>query len=286
MIFSSTKFTFGPISTNSFVDENNQPFIINATLSRDMYEQVVGGNRKISTESIAGRDEVYFKGIDTEPVRLQLTIAFQKHVTTAVIRQVLRWLLGPKTYVPITFDEGQNYLFAIFTGSNSFYYVGKEDGSTIGYLKMFLETNSPYLYSGNTTVNFYQTEANSVDGTGYTITNFDSDEMVYPDITISNLSTTDPLSITISNAANGGGSFQYANLAPQGVLEFRGFYKQLSLTGSNENPYSSWYRDYLVLRPKEINGDDPNVITFTTGASGSPHPAYRVSMSYRNKRYI
>ena len=90
MIFTSKDFHFNGIASTSFLDANNQPLVINASLQNDMYEQPLGGSRKISEQQVSGRDEPYFYAVDLSPLKFKMTIALSNYATKEKIREILR----------------------------------------------------------------------------------------------------------------------------------------------------------------------------------------------------
>lgn len=132
MIYSSKGFSFAGYNSGSFISSNNSPIeIYNVVLENDMYTQPIIGNRNIQEVKIPGRDKPYLYEIDEEPMEFDLQIAFVNPVKTIDARKIARWLLTPKTYQPLSFENDENKVFyAIFTGEAQFSYVSNSTGAS------------------------------------------------------------------------------------------------------------------------------------------------------------
>jgi hypothetical protein len=94
MINSSTKFFFD----NKWSDDASLPPILNVTLSNDMYQFNVIGEKTIIEDQIQGRDEPYLYNVDHKPLEFTINIAFENYETIDEVNKVVKWLYNPKTY--------------------------------------------------------------------------------------------------------------------------------------------------------------------------------------------
>lgn len=280
MIFTSKNFNFNNKNSTSFEDANGNALIINASLQNDMYMQPVAGSRKISEQQISGRDEPYFYAVDSSPIDFTMNIALSTYATKETIREILRWLLTPKTYKPLSFDGGATYYYVIFYDKPKIHYIGKDEDSTekyLGYIEIQAQTNSPYLFTGSKTSSEYTSDST----TNITV-NTDAD--VYPDITIYNESTTQPISITITNNLNNS-SFGHTEIPANTKLVVKGLTKEIYFTNASNvkltsNAYIGWSKKHYYFSPVDITQNSISIASVSTDKN------YSVILEYREKRFI
>ena len=298
MIFTSKDFHFNGIASTSFLDANNQPLVINASLQNDMYEQPLGGSRKISEEQVSGRDEPYFYAVDLSPLKFKMTIALSNYATKEKIREILRWLLTPKTYKALSFDNNVTSYFIIFEGEPTISYIGKRTtdlpDTFLTYIELNVRTNSPYLFTGTVTQTqeitgvLNDTDAVSVTNNTFGFpSNFNGgDADVYPDITIHNTLTT-PVSVTLTNIQNGS-SFGHTGIPGSTKLVVKGLTKEIYFTTSggallSSNAYIGWNKKHFYLSPKTTSD---TLVAYTSAVSPDHSVNYITTFSYRQKHFI
>lgn len=175
----STAFYFDGVSSDSFA---GTPF--HGHLTNDMYTDQMLGNRTIIETLIPGRESPYFYGVDEQPLQFTMTIAFEDYVTIAEARRVARWLLAPRTYKTLKFenDEDKEYE-VIFVGAPTFTYVGtkeESDQQLIGHMDLTARSNYPYAF---TTYHSMTRQVNGNDTDDFMITN-KGDDRGYLDLVI------------------------------------------------------------------------------------------------------
>lgn len=299
MIFTSKDFIFDGINSTSFKDINNLPLVINATLQNDLYKQPLGGSRKISEQQVSGRDEPYFYAVDLSPLSFKMTIALSNYTTKEKIREILRWLLTPKTYKPLSFDAGITSYFVIFEGEPSISYVGKKGAGSsadtfLTYIEIDVRTNSPYLFTGTVTQTKITTEGSNdtgavrvtSDNLGFSSNFNGGDADVYPDIIIHNILAT-PVSVTLTNIQNGS-SFGHTGIPGSTKLVVKGLTKEIYFETANgtllsSNAYIGWNKKHFYLSPKTTSD---TAVTYTSAVFPNHSVHYITTFSYRQKHFI
>jgi hypothetical protein len=256
MINSSTKFYFD----NKWSDDASLPSIINATLSNDMYEFNVIGEKSIIEDQIQGRDEPYLYNVDHKPLEFTLNIAFENYETIDKVNEVVKWLYNPNTYKifktpPARMDYEQNgdpgsvgAGKTWYDADDDQYYVRNETNNgwiilpkTPEYFVIFI--GSPeYYYVGNQQLGYrnyigYITCKMRVNAPyGYTeiltTTTNTGDLETYPSFTVTSATAEEK---TISHDDNGS-SFTYL-FAENETVTFNGYTKTLSSSVTGKNPY-------------------------------------------------
>jgi hypothetical protein len=288
MINSSTKFFFD----NKWSDDASLPPILNVTLSNDMYQFNVIGEKTIIEDQIQGRDEPYLYNVDHKPLEFTINIAFENYETIDEVNKVVKWLYNPKTYKifktpPARMDYEQDtspgavgYGKTWYDADDDKYYVRNEANGgwviipkTPEYFVIFI--GSPeYYYVGNQKLGYrnyigYITCKMRVNAPyGYTeiltTTENTGDLETYPSFTMASHETSGRGIFRLVNTTNST-SFKYF-FATNEVLTFNGYTKNLSTTTNDKNPYLAWDKNYVILN----SGSNTVSITTVYGDSATP----------------
>jgi predicted phage tail component-like protein len=194
----SNSFTYAGRSSDEFG-------IINVNISTGMQSEPFASNRSIREQKVNGNDRPYFMGIEKQPLELTLSFAFENETTQDQLREVARWLLGPKYYVPLVFEDidPDRIFYGLFIDSPE--YIHNCAGN--GYLQLNFRCADAYSYTGVYT-QIYDLSTNPVDGTVITFDNFGDDECK-PIIKIYKVGDGD---VSIFNQSNGNAEMTIKNL--------------------------------------------------------------------------
>ncbi|AZK47117.1 distal tail protein Dit [Paenibacillus lentus] len=123
--------------------------ILNVSLSGDgMSEEPLAASREIHEVSIKGRDQPYFQGIEKDPLRFNVSFAFQERFNTQKLREVARWLTEHEYYQPLFFTndlgvEPEKIYYALVVDEPALVHNSLQQG----YITLTFRCDSPYAYS-------------------------------------------------------------------------------------------------------------------------------------------
>jgi len=122
--------------------------IINVNLSPGMLEETLAASRELREQTVRGRDKPYFEGIKKEPLRIDVSFAFEDRFNTARLREITRWLTEHSYYRPLYFTndlgrEPEKIYYAVVVDSPTLIHNGLQQG----YVKLSFRCDSPYAYS-------------------------------------------------------------------------------------------------------------------------------------------
>lgn len=280
----STAFYFDGVSSESF---EGKPF--SGYLTNDMFTDPMIGNRSIIETTIPGRESPYFYGVNESPLTFTMVVAFEETVTIAEARRVARWLLAPRTYRTLKFENDADKEYeVIFTGTPSFTYVGTtdhgEEQSLIGYMTLTARSNLPYAMT-----NYISTTRSIVDGTADTfLATNKGDDFAYMDLEIiaGNIGVGVTGNIIVLNETNG--SYFYIegiNAYDKIVVDYsmRNITRYKDNNGGS-NPadyeegdpiYEDWSRTWVSL---EAGSNAMSIL--------GNNSDFEVTLSYRAPRYV
>lgn len=131
--------------------------IYNVNISDGMQEEPLAASREINAISIKGRDQPYFQNIKKDPLKFNVSFAFEDTYDTQKLREITRWLTEQKYYQELYFtnDLGRN-------PEKIYYAIAVNDPILIhnslkqGYVTMTFQCDSPYAYSPIMTSRLYK----------------------------------------------------------------------------------------------------------------------------------
>ncbi|MGY5342933.1 phage tail domain-containing protein [Paenibacillus glucanolyticus] len=131
--------------------------IINVTMSSGMYEESLAPSRSIQEVSIKGRDRPYFQGTKKDPLKFNVSFAFEDTWDTQKIREVTRWLTEQEYYQELYFTndlgrDPERIFYALFVDDP----VLVHNGIREGYVNLTVRCDSPYSYSPIFTSRLYK----------------------------------------------------------------------------------------------------------------------------------
>lgn len=123
--------------------------IINCTIGGGLFEKDYIPPREIRETSVRGNPKPYFHGIDSKPMELHLTFAFESFNTgiyandkNRALRELSYWLTKDY-YVPFGII-GEDVMFYVICVNNSNLAY---NGISQGYVEITLRTDAPWAYS-------------------------------------------------------------------------------------------------------------------------------------------
>lgn len=131
--------------------------ILNVTMSSGMYEESLAPSRSIQEVSIKGRDRPYFQGTKKDPLKFNVSFAFEDTWDTQKIREVTRWLTEQDYYQELYFTndigrDPERIFYALFVDDP----VLVHNGIREGYVNLTVRCDSPYSYSPMFTSRLYK----------------------------------------------------------------------------------------------------------------------------------
>lgn len=227
MIRESLSFNYAGISSESMG-------ITNINIDSGMQSEPFLARRKIGEITVPGRIKPYFQRVEREPLRFQISFAFNDKWDEQSIRAVATWL-DKEYYQPLYFSDNPNLI----------YYALVEEDSTLvhnclkqGYVTLNIRCDSPYAYSPVYLSPIYPAST-------FQIINY-GDIIVSPEMWITTINSG---TVTITNNSDGGKQTIFTNLASA---------EQVYVNNENETivsniPLTYRYSNYnnvpLTLRP-------------------------------------
>lgn len=118
--------------------------IRNVNISSGMLEESFAAPRSIREVSIAGRDRPYFQNIAKEPLRFQVSCAFEETWNPDRIREAARWLTEQSYYRELVFSsDPERVFYALVIDEPMLIHNGLSEG----YINVTFKCDSPYSYS-------------------------------------------------------------------------------------------------------------------------------------------
>lgn len=246
---SYTAFKFG---TQVFHQDITNYKLLNATLSDDFYADCIRGARSILEEKIPGRDIPYFYEVDDEPLEFEVTFAFAESMTKTQIKNIVRKLVGVKTYQELTFGK---YVSSTYTAETPIYkvmFVGETDinyvstgfdGSNnelfIAYITLTARVDRPYGFNEISVGNLASAAVTSL-----SVAN-SGDIEFYPSIEITTVAAS-ASKVRIRNSTNSS-TLTFTTLQNAEAIVVNSNLKTITSTGTSI--YTRWERDDLYLDP-------------------------------------
>ncbi|MDR6779319.1 MULTISPECIES: distal tail protein Dit [Paenibacillus] len=118
--------------------------IVNVNMSSGMQEEVFAASRSINEVSIKGRDKPYFQSTKKEPLKFNVSFAFEDKWDDVKIREVAIWLTEQSYYQPLFFSEDPEKIY---------YALCVDDINLVhnclrqGYITLAFRCDAPYAYS-------------------------------------------------------------------------------------------------------------------------------------------
>ncbi|WP_431785774.1 phage tail domain-containing protein [Paenibacillus lactis] len=122
--------------------------IFNVNLNSGMQEESLAATRDLREQTVRGRDKPYFEEITKQPLKFDVSFAFEDRFNTAKLREVTRWLTEHDYYRPLYFTndlgkEPEKIYYAIVVDSPTLVHNSLQQG----YVKLSFRCDSPYAYS-------------------------------------------------------------------------------------------------------------------------------------------
>jgi phage-related protein len=259
-----TAFQFG-----SYTSPNSD--VLNVTLDNDMYNESIRGSRTIIEDKVQGVEAPYFFYVDDEPLEFEVNFAFEAKDKSA-IKTLMRTLITPDTYTPMTFGEyeGSPLAYAaksptykvIFTGEPQISFIGRNVDGTLkydGYFTLQARCDRPYGYQTVSPV----TLTNA--GTTH---NCIADLNLNPNITITVTggAITNFALKSLQNSNYTGNilsQITFTSIAAGEVITINGNLFTITSDDAQSTIYSRWGRNTFQLKP----GNNYLTATFTGSAT-------------------
>lgn len=150
MIRTSLYFKYAGIASNTFG-------IMNVNISSGMLEEPWVSPRGIKEEKIAGRDKPYFQRLEKEPLKFNVSFAFEDKWDEHLLRQVKRWLTNHEYYQPLIFsDHPEQIYYALVTDDAQVIHNGLSEG----YVTLTFRCHDAYSYSAEKLSPVYEWQEN------------------------------------------------------------------------------------------------------------------------------
>lgn len=131
--------------------------ILNVNINSGMQEEPLAASREVSSISIKGRDRPYFQNITKDPLKFNVSFAFEDYYDTQKLREVTRWLTEHDYYQELYFTN------AIGRSPERIFYALVVDDPTLvhnclrqGYITLTFLCDGPYSYSPIMSSRLYQ----------------------------------------------------------------------------------------------------------------------------------
>ncbi|MCY9517221.1 distal tail protein Dit [Paenibacillus apiarius] len=118
--------------------------IVNVNINSGMLEEPFAAPRTLQEVSIGGRGKPYFQGIAKDPLKFQVSFAFEQTWNTRQIREIARWLTEQDYYKELIFSSDPERVF---------YALAVDEPTLVhnalsqGYVNLTFRCDSPYSYS-------------------------------------------------------------------------------------------------------------------------------------------
>jgi len=177
--------------------------VLNCSISSGLYEEPFIGTKNIIQETIRGRSQPYFMGVETESKEFDLTLALPENFTTEQLREIARWL-ETGFFVPLVFsDDPEKIYYCMLQSDSQIHHTGNN-----GYLTVSMLCNSQYSYSPVYSSSQYDLSSNPTTGQEIILTNNgDVDCHLLTTIQVINGG-----SFSIVNKSDGGKSFSMTSI--------------------------------------------------------------------------
>ncbi|MFF2834244.1 phage tail domain-containing protein [Cellulosimicrobium cellulans] len=122
--------------------------IFNVNLNSGMQEESLAATRELREQTVRGRDKPYFEDIAKQPLKFDVSFAFEDRFNTVKLREVTRWLTEHSYYRPLYFTneigkEPEKIYYAVVVDSPTLIHNSLQQG----YVKLSFRCDSPYAYS-------------------------------------------------------------------------------------------------------------------------------------------
>jgi len=141
----------------SFAGEKSINYgILNVTINNGMQEEPLSYTRTIDEVSTKGRDRPYFQGIKKEPLKFNVSFAFEESWDEQKIREVTRWLTEHDYYQELYFTndfgiDPERIYYALFVDDPVLIHNSLKQG----YINLSVRCDGPYSYSPVMTSRLY-----------------------------------------------------------------------------------------------------------------------------------
>ncbi|MCE5169629.1 phage tail family protein [Paenibacillus profundus] len=118
--------------------------IVNVNINSGLLEEPFAAPRTLQEVSIGGRSKPYFQGIAKDPLKFQVSFAFEQTWDTRQIREIARWLTEQDYYKELIFSSDPERVF---------YALAVDEPTLVhnalaqGYVNLTFRCDSPYSYS-------------------------------------------------------------------------------------------------------------------------------------------
>lgn len=234
--------------TTIYFNDRKLDKIFNATLSKDFYDESLFGSRTIIEESIPGRKNPYFYGVEYEPLEFEVTLGMIEPLDIYQIKEYIEMFYVPERYLPMAFEREDGFItptfYVINTGTPKINYHRNNDQKFFGTIVLTLRCDAPYGYEEG----HYQWK----------------EELKELNIPMASEKTTNYIiklknttSATITN-------YVFKNLSNDTLVSFKYIYpyEEITIDGRNRrittsrvdkretSVYEDWGRSHLELSPK------------------------------------
>ncbi|NEW08223.1 hypothetical protein GK047_19670 [Paenibacillus sp. SYP-B3998] len=239
-IGSSMYFIFNGVTSESMG-------IYNVNMESGMQKEPFSANRTIKEQKIRGNDKPYFQEIELQPLVLTVCFAFEDRWDSNKIREVARWLLSPKYYVPLIFmedDDVSKIYYCLCVDSPELIH----NGLSQGYINLKFRCVDAYAYTHyyNKTIDL---SANPSTGTIYSFENL-GDEVCKPIIHINKIGDG---RVSFINLSDGGTEFAIHNLLNKEIIVVDSEAEIIESNIPLTNRYKDIEGDFVGLRAWSIS---------------------------------
>lgn len=117
--------------------------LLNCKLDGGMFEETFLPTRKIQEVKVTGNHNPYFQSIELEPLKFDLTFAFEYYYDEQKIREVARWLMQDYYKPFYTIDNPSRIYYCMIDGDSKLVHNGLKQG----YITLTMRCDSPFSYS-------------------------------------------------------------------------------------------------------------------------------------------
>lgn len=178
-------------------------------IEQKMIQEPFLANREIISDIIPGRDIPYFYGVQTKPLKLNLTFStLDNQWTFEKRREIAKWFDKKDFKEFYSVDNIDKRYYLLYQGGIDLYTNGLQQG----YIECEFLNISPYSYSPVYQINYDL----STIITPFIITfNNQGDDILYPEIEIEKYGDGN---LSIKNLSNGGKVFEFLNLLNSEII--------------------------------------------------------------------